>query len=404
VTGTVFTYQAVDGSGRRLKGVETAASQGALTQTLESRGLMVLDVGPSEGTAKQALGGMGRFSRRRDVLEVTRALAALLPAGLPLARALAAASEIAPGSVAQALEAVRAKVERGERLATALEEHPALFPPLYVGLVRAGERGGDLAGAFSRLAYQLEREDELRGKLLSASIYPLVLAAAGGVAVVVLLTAVIPRFVDLLQGTGATLPRSTAALLGVSAAARRFWPLWLALPAVLILGIAWARTTEEGRRAGAALLLKLPPVGTLRRNALGARFARLVGVLLAGGAPLLSALDDTLECLGDPLARDEIARIRARVREGAALNAAIGEGTLFPPLLTQLVAVGEGSSRIQEFLLKAAEILEHRTARAVERLVALAEPAMIVVFGGLVGFVALSLLQAIYSVNAGSLR
>jgi type II secretory pathway component PulF len=404
VTSTVFAYQAIDGSGRRLKGVETAANQGALTQTLESRGLLVLDIAPGEGTAKQAFGGMGQFSRRRDVLEVTRALAALLPAGLPLARALAAASDIAPGSVAQALDTVRAKVERGERLPTALEEHPVLFTPLYVGLVRAGERGGDLAGAFSRLAYQLEREDELRGKLLSASIYPLVLAAAGGVAVVVLLTAVIPRFVELLEGTGATLPRSTAALLGVSAAARRFWPLWLALPAALVLGIAWARTTEEGRRAGAALLLKLPAVGALRRNALGARFARLVGVLLAGGAPLLSALDDTLECLGDPVAKDEIARIRARVREGAALHAAIGEGTLFPPLLTQLVAVGEGASRIQEFLLKAAEILEHRTARAVERLVALAEPAMIVVFGGLVGFVALSLLQAIYSVNAGALR
>jgi len=127
-------------------------------------------------------------------------------------------------------------------------------------------------------------------------------------------------------------------------------------------------------------------------------------VLLGGGAPLVSALDDSLECLDDPLARDEVARIRSRVREGAALRSALGEGDLFPPVLTQLVAVGEESGRLQDFVLKAADILEERAERSVQRLVALAEPAMILIFGGIVGFVALSLLQAIYSVNAGSFR
>ena len=142
----------------------------------------------------------------------------------------------------------------------------------------------------------------------------------------------------------------------------------------------------------------------MRKDALAARFARLVGTLHGGGAPLLSALDDATESLGDPIAREEASRIRARVREGGSLHQAIEEGTLFPPLLSQLVAVGEESGRLEEFLLKAADIFEGRTDRAVQRLMSLLEPAMIVVFGAVVALVALSLLQAIYGVNAGSFR
>jgi general secretion pathway protein F len=400
---TAFSYTAVDRSGRKHRGREAAATGLALSQELETRGLLVLELEPAAPESPQLKTGFG-LSRRRDVLEVTRALAALLPAGLPLARALDASSNLAQGEVAGALESVRTKVVRGQPLAAALAEHPRLFSPLYVGLVRAGERSGDLAGAFRRLAAQLERDEALRAKLLSASLYPLLLASAGGVAVLILLFFVLPRFVELLQGTGATLPASTAALLGLSTAFRHYWFVVALVPVAATLLLIWSRITDEGRRALSGLLLRLPLVGTLRRQALAARLARLVAVLLGGGAPLVSALDDSLECLDDPLARDEVVRIRTRVREGAALRSALADGALFPPVLTQLVAVGEESGRLQEFVLKAADILEERTERAVQRLVALAEPAMIVTFGGIVGFVALSLLQAIYSVNAGSFR
>jgi len=178
----------------------------------------------------------------------------------------------------------------------------------------------------------------------------------------------------------------------------------LAIVVALPLLFSWARRTDEGRRAAARLLLELPLIRTLRRQALGARVARLIGVLLGGGAPLLAALDEAVECLPDPLARDELVRIRTRVREGGALNRAFAEGGFFHPLLSQLVAVGEESGRLQEFLLKAAEIFEERTERGAQRLVTLLEPAMIVTFGGVVALVALSVLQAIYGVNAGVYR
>ena len=395
-----FAYHAVDLTGKRLRGRAEAATPAALTRTLEDRGLVVLEV---DNTDSGQEGGFG-FSRRREVLEVTRALAALLPAGMPLAQALGAASGVASGDVREALHQVRARVERGDTLSAALTAHPRLFSPLYVGLVRAGERSGDVDSAFGRLADQLERDEQLRGKILSAAIYPLLLATVGSIAVTVLLMFVLPRFVELLEGSGASLPRSTAFLLALSAGLQRYWPVLLMVLGGLAAAAFLARSTDEGRRLWARFLLGVPLVRTLRRYALAARFARLTGVLLGGGAPLLTALDDTVESIGDPIARDDVVRIRTRVREGASLRQAISDGPLFPPLLAQLVAVGEEAGRLREFLLKAADIFEDRTERSTQRLATLAEPAMIVVFGIIVAFVALSLLQAIYGINAGSFR
>jgi type II secretory pathway component PulF len=397
-----YAYQAVDGSGRRTRGQAQAVSSGALARTLEERGLFVLDVAESgeAGAARQGF----RFGRRREVLEVTRALAALLPVGMPLAQALNAASGVASGDVKAALQEVRARVERGDTLSSALAEHRNLFSPLYVGLVRAGERSGDIDAAFGRLAAQLERDEALRGKVLSASIYPMLLAAAGSVAVTVLLFFVLPRFVTLLEGSGAKLPRSTATLLAFSAALHRLWPALLMIPLAIAAFAAWATNTDEGRRVWSRIMLTLPGVRTLRRYALAGRFARLVGVLLGGGAPLLTALDDTVESIGDPLARDDTIRIRTRVREGSSLRAAVADSSLFPPMLAQLIGVGEDAGQLRVFLTKSADIFEERTERATQRLATFLEPAMIVMFGAIVAFVALSLLQAIYGINANSFK
>src|ERR1035437_1354673 len=233
-----FAYQAVNGAGKRLRGLEDASSPGALSRALEERGLLVLDVTESSGGAG---GGRFKFGRRREVLEVTRAMAALLPVGMPLAQALNAASGVTSGEVRDALGQVRSRDERGETLSTALDAFPALFSPLYVGLVRAGERSGDVDNAFARLSDQLERDEALRGRIVSAAIYPLLLAGAGTVAVTVLLFFVLPRFVTLLAGSGATLPASTRLLLSVSTGLHRFWPILFLVPLAIAAPAAWAR-------------------------------------------------------------------------------------------------------------------------------------------------------------------
>jgi general secretion pathway protein F len=396
----LYSYKAVDSRGRRTKGRLPASSPEVVARDLQGRGLLALEVRESR-EASNGVGGMG-FGRRRAVLEFTRAVASLLPAGMPLSRALGAGSMAAPESVRPALESVRSKVERGEELATALAEHPGLFSSLYVGMVRAGEKSGSLDNSFQRLTSHLERESELRSKLLSMSIYPALLALVGIAAILVLVLFVLPRFSDLLLSSGAPLPATTAAVVGVAMAVQDEWWVLAILPPLAAVLFAWLRTTEQGRRAGAWALVRLPLVGSWRRQHLGASFARMVGELVSGGAPLLLALEDARDCMTDSVVQAETDRIRTRVREGSSLNAAISEGGLFPPVMFQLVALGEDAGRLADFLLKAAELLEKKTERSLERLVALVEPAMIVGFGGIVAVVALALLQAIYGVNAGS--
>jgi type II secretory pathway component PulF len=398
LTVPVYAYRAVDTAGRRSRGRLSGATPAAVTRELETRGLLALDVAEAAGPKE---GGIA-LGRKRGVLEFTRAVAALLPAGMPLARALAAASAASPDSVRPTLDAMRTKVEREDELASAMAEHPRHFSPLYIGMVRAGEKSGALDTAFVRLAEHLEREQELRSKLVSMSIYPALLAVVGIAAVLVLMLFVLPRFADLLLTSGAALPRMTAIMISVADTAREEWKALLAIPPVLLLFATWLRTTTVGRTLSSNLLIHVPVVGTWRRQALASSFARMVGELLSGGSPLLSALADARDCMSDPVARAETDRIRTQVREGSSMHGAIAQRGLFPPVLAQLVGLGEESGRLADFLLKAADLLERRTERSVERLVALAEPAMIVTFGGLVAIVALSLLQAIYGVNAGS--
>ncbi len=396
----LFAYRAIDAQGRRTRGRLAAPTSESVVRDLEGKGLLALAV-EEDRRSSNGNGGLG-MGRRQAVLEFTRAVASLLPAGMPLAKALAAGAASAPASFRPALDALRSKVERGEELASCLAEHPGLFSSLYVGIVRAGEKSGSLDTAFQRLATHLEREGELRSKLVSMSIYPALLGVVGIGAILVLVLFVLPRFSDLLLSSGAALPATTAAVVGVAMVVREEWWLVAALPPLVLVALAWLRTTEAGRRTGSRTAVRLPLIGTWRRQHLGASFARMVGELLSGGAPLLLALQDARDCMTDAVAQAETDRIRTLVREGSSLNAAIAQGGLFPPVLAQLVALGEDAGRLSDFLLKAAELLERKTERTLERLVALVEPAMIVGFGGIVAVVALALLQAIYGVNARS--
>jgi len=220
----------------------------------------------------------------------------------------------------------------------------------------------------------------------------------------VLMLFVLPRFAAILEGAGAHLPRSTQLLVSVATTARAHWLASLSPIASVPLIVAWTTTTEQGARTWAEAQLRIPGLRTFRRDILAARFARLTSVLLAGGAPVLGALDIAAASLADPVAGASLARVRGQVREGARLSVALRETALFPAVLTQLVALGEETGRLHEFLRKAADLFEQRSQRALARLVALAEPIMIVLLALVVGTVALSLLQAIYGVNASAFR
>jgi type II secretory pathway component PulF len=314
-------------------------------------------------------------------------------------RALAIAEHTAQEPVLTTLRSVRARVEQGESLADALGAHSDLFPPMYVGLVRAGERSADVANSFTRLAGHLERDEEFRSRIVSASIYPSLLALIGGAAMLLLLFFVLPRFAELLESAGATMPRSTSIMLWIGEHAKTGWPVALTGGIALLGIIVWQQTSESGKRSLSRLLLRLPFTAGFRRDALSARFARVLGVLMGGGTPVVAALEAAEHSIPDPLTRDEIAAIRKRVQEGSSLHSAAVASGLFSPVVTELIAVGEESSRIDAMLTKSAEILERQVERSLQRLTSIAEPALIVIFGVVIGFVALSLLQAVYGMN-----
>lgn len=394
-----YVYVAMEPGGRRLRGVEEAPTGAEAATALEARGLFVIGV---EGAPPPA--GHRRLHAGPVLLDITRALASLLSAGLPLERALRLTTDLVGARAGRVLEAVRDEVERGGALHAALGSHPGLFSPFYRGVVHAGERSGSLSEAFHHLEAHLERSHALRSRLLSSALYPLILAAVGGTSVVLLMVFVVPRFALLLEDAGAAVPASTAFLLAFSGFASAHWRVLLALAAALTLAAAWSLSTAGGRTTAARLLLALPGLGQWRREALAARFARLTSVLLTGGAPVVGALDDVGASIGDPVAAEEVAGVRLRVREGWALHRALGQTRLFSGVLSRFAALGEESGRLAEFLGKGAEVLEARVQRGLERVASLAEPAMILAFGAVVAFVALALLQAIYGVNAGTLR
>ncbi len=396
----LLRYRALTHAGAREAGVVEAATSEAATSLLRARGLIVLDVATNEPSA----GLFGARVRSADLAEFTRALAALLPAGLPLPRALNVARDIAPQSLRAALSDVQSRVERGTTFADALAAHPAAFPPSYVGLVRAGERAGNLDGSIARLADAIEGEQQFRARLLTAAIYPVLLAFVGGAAILVLLMVVLPRFGALFAASGSALPTSTALVLSLSNTLRSY-----AVPVVVTLALLsalvfWLATSRDAADTRSRLFLSTPLVSGFYREVLAARTARVIAILLGGGAPFVVALDDAAKSLDDPSAQREVLRIRARVREGTSPAAAVAEGTLFPPVLARLVAAGEESSQLESFFAKAADLFEERAKRSAARFVALAEPALIVAFGLVVGLIAMALVQAIYGINITPMR
>lgn len=398
-----FSYRAATAHGQVLQGVEEAASPGALERALAGRGLYPMAVVPAPARAAPHRGR--RVGRRAAAGEAIRHLALLLDAGFPLDRSLGIAGRLAShAAVSRALDEVRSRVRAGRPLADALAGAPRLFPPLVIGMTRAGERGGTLGPALERLAGHLEREEALRAQMLSALLYPAVLVIAGGATLAVLLLYVLPKFAGMFAELGVALPASTALLIAVGHALGRWWPAIVAGGVSIAAGAAVWRRTRAGRAALDRALLRAPIIGSLRRLLAAARFGWALGALLESGLPILPALDIAADALADTAVAAGIARVHQEVRVGVRLVDALRRTHLFPPLFVEMVALGEEAGRLPRMLERGARTAEEELARGIARAVRLVEPALIVMFGSVVGFVALGLLQAIYGIRLDGVR
>ncbi len=390
-----YHYRAATAQGEVVEGIVEVPSRQTLLEQLRRRQLYPVEV---EAVAAAEGRGPRRLGRRAAVAHWARNVSILLGAAVPLDRALAVTTQLAGHEgLTAALSDVRRRIREGSSLADALGPHRDYFSPLVVAMVAAGETSGALDAVFESLSEYLEELAELRSQVRSALIYPALMAAVASLGVAVLLLFVVPRFSAILEDVGGSLPITTQLLVGASALLASWWWLWLGLLAGGAVGVARALRRPHVRRRWHQTRLSLPWVGPVELAYVTARVSRTLGLLLASGVPILSALKIARAAVTNAWLGERMERATEAVAEGGALAPAL-VGTL-PPLALHMLAVGEESGRLEELCRRVADTHDKEVRRTLRTAVAMIEPAMILIFGALVGFVALAMLQAIYSIN-----
>jgi general secretion pathway protein F len=337
---------------------------------------------------------------RDNVLGITRELATLLRAGLPLDRALELLITLAPSPPAAVmLQAIRDEVRGGKALSQALDARRDVFSRFYVNIVRAGEAGGALGTVLQRLADTMERTKELRDSVRSALIYPTILVFVAVASVMVLLIYVVPQFQSTFAQAGKALPIPTQIVIVAGTFLRNWW--WAVLPAAGLLVLAFRRRGRipSVRRLRDARLLRMPLVGDLIAKVEVARFARTLATLLANGVTLLAGLSIVKETMGNVVLSNALDGVTAKLREGKGFGRPLAETELFPRLATQMILVGEESGRLEEMLARVADVYDREVATAIKRFLAVLEPVLILGLAVMVGGIVFSILLGVMGMS-----
>lgn len=399
-----FEYIALDARGRQQKGVLEADSARQVRQLLREKQLSPLQVEPAH-RREQAVGGSGGFSLRRglsarDLALVTRQLATLIGAALPIEEALrAAAAQSRQPRIQSMLIAIRAKVLEGHGLASALGAFPAAFPELYRATVAAGEHAGHLAPVLEQLADYTEQRQQSRQKVQMALLYPVILMLASLGIVGFLLGYVVPDVVRVFVDSGQTLPALTRGLIFLSELVKSWGALALLLIGVAVFVFRRALRNEDVRRRWHAFLLRVPLVGGLIAATETARFASTLAILVRSGVPLVEALGIGAEVISNLIIRADVAQATQRVREGGSLSRALEASRQFPPMMLHMIASGERSGELDQMLARTARNQENDLAATIGLLVGLFEPFMLVFMGAVVLVIVLAILLPILSLN-----
>ncbi|TQV64652.1 MAG: type II secretion system protein GspF [Halothiobacillaceae bacterium] len=400
-----FSWTALDATGRTRKGVQEGDSPRLVRQALREQGLTPLSV---EQTADQVragarpggLRGLRQGMGAGELALVTRQLATLVQAGLPIETALGSVARQSEKTASRNLiHAVRSRVMEGHTLADSLGEFPRVFPELYRATVAAGEQSGHLDAVLERLADYTEAREGLRRKIQLALFYPGLLTLMAVVVVMGLLTYVVPQVTQVFEHLGQALPTLTQALLAVSGFMRAYG-LWL-FGGIAVGVFAFRRALRQPavKRRWHRLLLRLPVVGRLIRGVNTARFARTLGILASAGVPILEAMRIAASVMDNLPMREAVEDATLRVREGVGIAAALEDSRLFPPMTVQLIASGEQSGRLRPMLERAAAQQEGELSAIIATALGLFEPVLIMVMGGVVLIIVLAILMPIFELN-----
>jgi type II secretory pathway component PulF len=362
---------------------------------------LLSDFNKTSGTKRASLTERDKFFSKDNFQGIfTRQLANLRLAGLPLSKSLAAVVEQTENlKLREVIKDLRSRVEDGSSFSTALAEYPKLFPSFYTSMVHAGEAGGMLDKVLERLASFAEKEQELKGNLKSAMAYPALLALVGVATIFFLTTFIIPRFITMFQDLGQVLPLPTRVLISMSTFTSNYW--WLIISGVLLIIFIMNRYyhTEQGRVNIDRFRLRLPAFGSLSRRIEISKFSHGLGTLLQNGVPILNALGIVSHTINNQIIAREVIRFREGVAKGEMLAEQIRDSGEFPSMVSNLLAIGERSGKLDSVLIRIANTLDKEIDNNMKIINSLIEPAMILILGGIVGFLVISMLLPIFRIN-----
>jgi len=395
-----YEYSVRDRKGKLVSGRLEAPTEAALVQKLRGMGYAPVSVRETGTGMNREISLPGRTSvSLKDLAVMSRQFATMINSGLSLLRSLSILAEQTENkTLAKVLGEVRAGVETGQSLSSALAKHPRVFPPLMMNMVRAGEVGGFLDGVLLQIAANFEAEVKLRSKIKSAMTYPVVVFVIAILAVVGMLLFIVPIFAGMFSDLGGELPAPTKVLVFLSDALRVGAPL-LAVSAV-VCAVAWGRVkhTERARSIVDPAKLRMPVFGTLYQKVAISRFTRNLGTMLTSGVPILQSLEIVGETSGNVVLRKAARSVEESVRRGESLAGPLAEHKVFPPMVVQMLAVGEDTGAIDTMLHKISDFYDAEVEATTEALTSLIEPLMIAVLGGIIGAMIIALYMPIFSV------
>lgn len=394
-----YVYEASDRAGKKTRAAMEAADEISLKAALREKGLLPVSIKLSSQKKGISLIKL-RHTSSKDLLNFTQELGSLLEAGLPIDKALYVLSEHSQKAVfKEMLAGIYADIQKGQSLSQALNRHPRVFPKVYVNMIKAGEAGGILEQVIKRLAGFLETSSSFREEIISALIYPSLLVVVGGAAVAVLVMFVIPRFANIFRDMGESLPTPTLILLKTSDFFISYW--WAALIAcgIAVTLILSYSKTSEGRLVMDSVKLKIPLVKDLNMKFTAARFTRTLGTLLQSGVPVLQAVSISREVIGNEVMSTRLKTVEEGIKKGRGVAGPLRESGVFPATVSEMIAVGEEAGHLEETFLLIAERFEAESRSSLKRIISLMEPGLILVMGLVVGFIVVSMLLAVFSIN-----
>jgi type IV pilus assembly protein PilC len=401
----VYVYEGRDFAGRRITGELEAIDVQTVFNLLKGRNIIPTARSiRKKGTGlnrELSIPGFGSAVSGKDTVLFTRQFATMIDAGLPIVQSLEIlVKQSNKRAVKMALTEVKETVETGGSLSEALRRQPKVFDDLYVNLIAAGEAGGTLDEMLTRIAYTLEKSLKLKREIKTAMIYPSMVIAVAAVVTSILLIFVIPSFKDLFEGSGASLPWLTQKVIDASSLFVSLWPALLALALATVLLFRYALKSPRGQKLLHPLALKLPVFGDIVRKVSVARFSRTLGTMIAAGVPILEALQVCAKTAGNCVVAEEVRRSRISISEGQTLAGPLGTSRVFPPMVVQMIAVGESTGALDKMLQKIAESYEDEVDNAVAAMKQLIEPTMIVVLGGLIGVLVVAMYLPIFQMGS----